>query len=133
MDGLARAAGHEDRHTSLKSYVKRLLLPGERKSIEPMAARMDPAHVQPMRQSSAWTLGPEVEGPGATRDLLVAVGKEEDFKARGREGGDREAACHRRGKACGPVPARCRFEREPAASRLHARRPADTRLAGETA
>jgi SRSO17 transposase len=28
-----------------------LLLPGERKSIEPMAARLDPANVQPMRQS----------------------------------------------------------------------------------
>jgi SRSO17 transposase len=35
----------------LKSYCKGLLLPGERKSIEPMAARLDPANVQPMRQS----------------------------------------------------------------------------------
>jgi SRSO17 transposase len=51
MDGLAQVAEHEDRHTPLKNYVKGLLLPGERKSIEPMAARLDPAHVQPMRQS----------------------------------------------------------------------------------
>lgn len=51
MDGLAIAAGHEDRHVPLKSYCKGLLLPGERKSIEPMAARLDPANVQPMRQS----------------------------------------------------------------------------------
>jgi SRSO17 transposase len=35
----------------LKNYCKGLLLPGERKSIEPMAARLDPDHVQPMRQS----------------------------------------------------------------------------------
>jgi SRSO17 transposase len=51
MDGLAEAAGHADRHTPLKNYCKGLLLPGERKSIEPMAARLDPANVEPMRQS----------------------------------------------------------------------------------
>ncbi len=51
MDGLAIAAGHEDRHEPVKHYCKGLLLPGERKSIEPMAARLDPANVQPVRQS----------------------------------------------------------------------------------
>jgi SRSO17 transposase len=51
MDGLARAAGHEDREVPLKNYCKGLLLPGERKSIEPMAARLNPTSVQPMRQS----------------------------------------------------------------------------------
>ena len=51
MDGLATAVGHEDRQTPLKNYCKGLLLPGERKSIEPMAARLDPVHTQPMRQS----------------------------------------------------------------------------------
>jgi SRSO17 transposase len=35
----------------LKNYCKGLLLPGERKSIEPIAARLDPRSVQPMRQS----------------------------------------------------------------------------------
>ena len=45
------AAGHHDRQSPLKNYCKGLLLPGERKSIEPMAARLDPASVQPMRQS----------------------------------------------------------------------------------
>jgi SRSO17 transposase len=35
----------------LKNYCKGLLLSGERKSIEPMAARLDPENVQPMRQS----------------------------------------------------------------------------------
>jgi SRSO17 transposase len=51
MDGLAKAAGHEDRQTPLKNYCKGLLLPGERKSIEPMAGRLDAANVEPMRQS----------------------------------------------------------------------------------
>jgi SRSO17 transposase len=51
IEGLANAAGHEDRHAPLKSYCKGLLLPGERKSIEPMAARLDPENVEPMRQS----------------------------------------------------------------------------------
>ena len=50
-EGLAKAAEHEDRHEPLKKYVLGLLLPGERKSIEPMAARLDPSSVQPMRQS----------------------------------------------------------------------------------
>ena len=51
IEGLANAAGHEDRRTPLKNYCKGLLLPGERKSIEPIAARLDPENVQPMRQS----------------------------------------------------------------------------------
>jgi SRSO17 transposase len=51
MNGLANAAEHADRHEPLKNYCKGLLLPGERKSIEPMAGRLDPENVQPMRQS----------------------------------------------------------------------------------
>ena len=51
IEGLATAAGHEDRQAPLKSYCKGLLLPGERKSIEPMAARLDAENIQPMRQS----------------------------------------------------------------------------------
>jgi len=51
IEGLATAAGHEDRHGPLKNYCKGLLLPGERKSIEPIAARLDPDSVQAMRQS----------------------------------------------------------------------------------
>src|SRR5689334_17188463 len=36
---------------SAQTYCTGLLLPGERKSIEPMAARLDPAHVQAKYQS----------------------------------------------------------------------------------
>src|SRR4029450_9307116 len=51
MDGLARAAGHADRHGPLKGYCKGLLLPGERKSVAPMAARLAPDDVRRMHQS----------------------------------------------------------------------------------
>jgi SRSO17 transposase len=51
IEGLANAAGHEDRHAPLKNYCKGLLLPVERKSIEPMAAFLDCENVQAMRQS----------------------------------------------------------------------------------
>jgi SRSO17 transposase len=40
-----------DRADPLKSYCKGLLLPGERKSVEPMAARLAPDNVRRMHQS----------------------------------------------------------------------------------
>jgi SRSO17 transposase len=51
MEGLAKAAGHADRVVPLKSYCTGLLLPGERKSVEPMAARLAPDNVRRMHQS----------------------------------------------------------------------------------
>lgn len=51
MEGLAKAAGHADRETPLKNYCAGLLLPGERKSVEPMAARLAPDNIQRMHQS----------------------------------------------------------------------------------
>jgi SRSO17 transposase len=51
LDGLAQAAGHADRITPLKNYCTGLLLPGERKSVEPMAARLAPDNVRRMHQS----------------------------------------------------------------------------------
>jgi SRSO17 transposase len=48
---LAEAAGHLDRAVPLKNYCKGLLLPGERKSVEPMAARLAPENVRRMHQS----------------------------------------------------------------------------------
>jgi SRSO17 transposase len=51
MEGLATTAGHADRHTPLKNYCMGLLLPGERKSVEPMAARLAPNNVRRMHQS----------------------------------------------------------------------------------
>ena len=51
IEGLAEAAGHADRKVPLKSYCTALLLPGERKSVEPMAARLAPDNVRRMHQS----------------------------------------------------------------------------------
>lgn len=51
LDGLAQAAGHADRSIPLRSYCTGLLLPGERKSVEPMAARLAPQNVRRMHQS----------------------------------------------------------------------------------
>lgn len=51
MEGLAKAAGHADRHAPLKAYCAGLLLPGERKSVEPMAARLAPDNVERVHQS----------------------------------------------------------------------------------
>src|SRR6187455_612205 len=51
LNELATALGHADREDPFRSYCLGLLLDGERKSVEPMAARLDPAHVQAKHQS----------------------------------------------------------------------------------
>ena len=51
IEGLAEAAGHADRQIPLKNYCTGLLLPGERKSVEPMAARLGGTNVRRMHQS----------------------------------------------------------------------------------
>jgi SRSO17 transposase len=51
LDSLAQAAGHVDRVDPFKAYCTGLLLPGERKSVEPMAARLAPDNVGSRHQS----------------------------------------------------------------------------------
>ena len=51
VERLATALGHRDRHEPVRAYVTGLCLPGDRKSIEPMAARVDPRHVRARHQS----------------------------------------------------------------------------------
>ena len=51
VEGLATTLGHADRVVPLKAYCTGLLLPGERKSVEPMAARVAPGRVQAAHQS----------------------------------------------------------------------------------
>src|ERR671928_352359 len=43
--------GHADRRAPLRAYATGLPLPGERESVEPMAARVDPARVGAAHQS----------------------------------------------------------------------------------
>jgi SRSO17 transposase len=51
VDQLAGVLGHRDRHEPLRAYITGLCLPGERKSVEPMAARVDPRHIRQRHQS----------------------------------------------------------------------------------
>ena len=51
IEEIAAIIGHADRRGPLEAYITGLLLPGERKSIEPMAARIDPRHVGARHQS----------------------------------------------------------------------------------
>ena len=51
VEALSSALGHADRRAPLKAYCTGLLLPGERKSVEPMAARVAPGRVQAAHQS----------------------------------------------------------------------------------
>jgi SRSO17 transposase len=51
LDGLTQVAGHADRVVPIENYTKGLMLPIDRKSVEPMAARLSPGNVRQMHQS----------------------------------------------------------------------------------
>jgi SRSO17 transposase len=77
IERLTTALGHQDRHGPLRAYVTGLCLPGDRKSIEPMAARVDPRHVRARHQSmhhfianAAWDDAAVLR---AARDTLLAA------------------------------------------------------------
>ena len=70
LDRLGHAAGHLDRVTPLKFYCTGLLLPGERKSVEPMAARLCPDNVRQTHQSLHHIVA---HAPWSDDDLLQAV------------------------------------------------------------
>ena len=68
LDSLTRTVGHADRVVPLENYTKGLLLPLERKSVEPMAARLAPGNVRQMHQSlqhivtkAAWSDAPPLK------------------------------------------------------------------------
>ncbi len=70
LDWLAPAVGHRDREEPLRNYCKGLLLDGERKSIEPMAARLAPDHIQPMHESLHHLVA---QSPWSDADVLRRV------------------------------------------------------------
>src|ERR671939_1740635 len=51
LDGIAAVLGRANRAAAARAYCTGLLLRGERKSVEPMAARIAPARVQAAHQS----------------------------------------------------------------------------------
>ena len=82
MDGLAKAAGHADRNAPLKAYCAGLLLPGERKSVEPMAARLAPDNVRRTHQSLHHLVA---EAPWSDEAMLCSV-REHALTAMKRDG-----------------------------------------------
>ena len=70
VNGLAQAAGHADRATPLRLYCTGLLLPGERKSVEPMAARLAPDNVRRVHQSLHHVVA---DAPWSDEAVLAAV------------------------------------------------------------
>jgi SRSO17 transposase len=51
VERLAQSLGHADRHEPLRGYLTALVLPGARKSVEPMAALVAPERVRQTHQS----------------------------------------------------------------------------------
>ena len=70
LDWLAQAAGHADRNLPLRNYCTGLLLDGERKSVEPMAARLAPDDVQSMHESLHHFVA---QSPWSDADMLRQV------------------------------------------------------------
>src|SRR4051794_4117801 len=57
VQSLSAAMGHSDRAGPLRNYCTGLLMPGERKSVEPMAAIVEPARVSAQHQSLLHLVG----------------------------------------------------------------------------
>src|SRR5438045_3315871 len=57
VDGLASVIGHADRIDPLRDYCTGLMLPGDRKSVEPMAARTAPSRTAAQHQSLLHFIG----------------------------------------------------------------------------
>jgi SRSO17 transposase len=70
MEWLAQAVGHADRNAPLRNYCTGLLLDGERKSVEPMAARLAPDKVQAMHESLHHFVA---QSPWSDADMLRQV------------------------------------------------------------
>ncbi|WP_157654640.1 IS701 family transposase, partial [Burkholderia ubonensis] len=51
LQHLSEGLGHADRHAGLQDYCTGLMLPLARKSVEPMAARVDPLHASARHQA----------------------------------------------------------------------------------
>ncbi|WP_445327096.1 transposase [Xylophilus sp. ASV27] len=51
LEHLSEGLGHVDRHAGLRGYCTGLMLPLSRKSVEPMATRVDPTHASARHQA----------------------------------------------------------------------------------
>jgi len=69
-DMIVGALAHADRSQPCRWYLKGLMLPGERKSVEPMAARVQPDNVRSAHQSMHHLVA---DAPWSDRAVLSAV------------------------------------------------------------
>jgi len=83
LDRLCAVSGHRDRHAPLRAYLTGLCLEGKRKSIEPMAARIDPRRVSILHQAMHHFVA---KAPWDDRALLT-VARGEVLARMGRHGG----------------------------------------------
>lgn len=72
-DVMVKALGHKDRATPARWYLRGLILPGQRKSIEPMAARVHPQDVRQAHQSMHHLVA---DSEWSDTELLTAVAHE---------------------------------------------------------
>jgi SRSO17 transposase len=70
VEGLVEVIGHADRASPLRDYCLGLLMPGERKSVEPMAAVTAPAQVSVQHQKLLHFVG---EGKWSDESVLAKV------------------------------------------------------------
>ena len=70
---MIESLGHADRATPARWYLRGLMLPGERKSVEPMAARVHPQDVRSAHQSMHHLVA---DSEWSDRALLSAVAAE---------------------------------------------------------
>lgn len=69
-DGIVGTLSHADREQPARWYIKGLMLPGERKSVEPMAARVQPQQVRSAHQSMHHLVA---DAPWSDEAMLSAV------------------------------------------------------------
>jgi SRSO17 transposase len=70
VDGRVSVIGHADRAAPLRDYCTGLVMPSERKSVEPMAAVAAPANVRRQHQSLLHFVG---EAPWSDERVLAKV------------------------------------------------------------
>ena len=121
VEAITSVLGHADRGAPFRSYCAGLLLPGDRKSVEPMAARVQPGRVQAAHQSlhhfvakADWSdeavlaavrarVLPVIERRGAIRALIV---DDTGMPEEGHAFGGRGTAVLRPARQAGQLPGR---------------------------
>src|SRR5476649_538251 len=72
VEGLVSVIGHADRASPLRDYCLGLIMPCERKSVEPMAAITAPDRTAAQHQSLLYFVG---QSPWSNEKVLVKVGE----------------------------------------------------------